>query len=54
MALTNKSVKVGQRVQFDEHDCVVLEVKSRTLTIRNKFGFPEEIPRKGVKLADKK
>lgn len=36
----------GMRVNHEDHDCLVLAVNRSTLTIRNKFGFKEDVPKK--------
>lgn len=51
MGLRSPTISKGQRVMHDDFACLVLKVEPGKLTIRDKFGFQKEIPKKGAKVA---
>lgn len=53
MAMRRRTVKRGDRVLFDGHECAVLNVSPTRVILRDKYGFRKEVSRKAVKPIDK-
>lgn len=49
---TRRRFKKGDRVWYDDHKCVVLSVRRGGLTIRNKYGYKEDVKHTEVKLVE--
>lgn len=52
MAILKRKPKKGERVLYDEHECLVLDVKRNTVVLRNQYGFPEAVKFDKVKRLD--
>lgn len=52
MAIRRKVIQRGDRVLYDGHECVVLNVSATKVILRDKYGFQKEVSKKAVKPAN--